>query len=375
MTVNLTQDIPLSPYGYGGRDVNLPQSANQIYKGAMVSCLSDGALITATGAGGGHVVGMAQFGQLGTSPDGTNYLTILTDKIFLIATGVNAPTVSTTFGTPLFAETDQTVGTLAGSTAVIAGRFYGLEPDGRARVYISPDASWFDGVVADVEPTNSRANYVRAVVTSIVGASYTGTGTGVLTFATGAMTTDGVSVSAGDVVHLQGGTLGSCAITAADTGPWVVTVKGATGVAAVFTRPAWYQTGQVLPNAYGFDVGTEGTLFGGVHWTMWGGAAVTIGTTDPSLYPDRVITQLTINSGVASALTTVPIRSASKSVVTAQLVSFSGGTPTGGTSINALVLTPGYANTASFVLTLTGTALADFTPSGAIVANVVIANR
>lgn len=136
---NLTQDVPLQPYGQGGRTIDAPVKANaQIYKGAMVSEIS-GACCTGTTANAGRCVGIAEHAQLGGGSDGATRIKLSTDQIFLMAAGTAAPTDATPLGAPLFMETDNTVGTggtAGGATFQYAGRFAGIQDDGQVRVYI-----------------------------------------------------------------------------------------------------------------------------------------------------------------------------------------------------------------------------------------------
>lgn len=135
---NISAGIPPQPYGEGGRKVTLPVKAtSQTWEGQMISQIS-GACVAATTAGAGPVIGVAEHDMLGGASDGTKRLSVLTDRIFIFAAGSAAPTDATPFGALLFAEDDHTVGTGGlGATQQIAGRFVGLEDDGRVRVYIS----------------------------------------------------------------------------------------------------------------------------------------------------------------------------------------------------------------------------------------------
>lgn len=135
---NLTVGIPPQPYGQGGRKVTLPVKAtSQIFEGAFVAQIG-GACVTGTTAGAGDCIGMAEHDMLGGASDGTKRISVLTDKVFVVKAGAAAPTDATPYGTLLFMEDDNSVGTGAlGANAGIAGRFVGLEDDGRVRVFIS----------------------------------------------------------------------------------------------------------------------------------------------------------------------------------------------------------------------------------------------
>ncbi len=135
---NLTAGIPPQPYGAGHRKVTLPVKASaQIYEGALVSQVS-GACVTGTTTSGGNAIGVAEHDQLGGASDGTKRITLMTDGIFLFAAGSAAPTDATPYGALLFLEDDHTVGTGGlGATQKLAGRFVGIEDDGRIRVWVS----------------------------------------------------------------------------------------------------------------------------------------------------------------------------------------------------------------------------------------------
>src|SRR5579872_4223837 len=122
---NLTAGVPPQPYGLGGRTVYLPlQATAQVYEGSLISQIA-GACVSAGASGAGNVVGVAMDDGLGGATDGAKRLRVMTDQIFIFNAGSNAPTDATPYGTVLFAETDNTVGTGAGNEAVIAGRFVG----------------------------------------------------------------------------------------------------------------------------------------------------------------------------------------------------------------------------------------------------------
>lgn len=137
---NLTKGSPPQPYGQNGRPVTLPMKATaQVYEGAMIAQVG-GACCTATTAGSGRVIGVANHDQLGGATDGATRLSITTDKIFIFNAGVAAPTDATPFGAMLFCETDNTVGTGGLGNQREAGAFFGFEDDGRVRVFISAPA-------------------------------------------------------------------------------------------------------------------------------------------------------------------------------------------------------------------------------------------
>lgn len=134
---NLTAGIPPQLYGAGGRRVSLPiQALAQVWEGGFAAEIA-GACVAGTTAGAGDCIGVFEHDALGGATDGAKRVSVLTDRIVLMAAGVAAPTDATPYGALLFMETDNTVGTGGvGATQRIAGRFVGIEDDGRVRVFI-----------------------------------------------------------------------------------------------------------------------------------------------------------------------------------------------------------------------------------------------
>ena len=237
---------------------------------------------------------------------------------------------------------------------------------------------------------NNIPFYARAVQTTVVtSTTYTGTTSNTLTFGSHAIgygTQDGITTLAvGDCIMLQGGTLGSCAITACDTGPWIISVKGTASVAAVLTRPTWWQTGSIIPILQQIQIGPEGSLFGGTKWTSWAStpaAGVVIGATgtDAAFYPDKVQCIATLASS-AYVLNTIPFRSfVATSLLGNTTISVSllaqGGTSTSTCSFGIpSIPTAGYLNTATATINALTNAQAKNGTSDNSVLSVVVVNR
>lgn len=150
---NLAEGIPPQPYGKGGRKVTLPVKAtSQIYEGAMVAQVA-GACCTGTTAGAGDCIGVAEHDQLGGASDGDKRLSVMTEQTFIFQNGAAAATDATPYGALLFMEDDHTVGTGGlGANEKIAGRFVGIEDDGRVRCYVGLLASNAVDEGSDNEP-------------------------------------------------------------------------------------------------------------------------------------------------------------------------------------------------------------------------------
>jgi hypothetical protein len=137
-----TSNYHPQPYGAAGafRTVYLPVKATAvIYEGAMIAQIN-GACCTGTTSGAGKCIGVSQSPvTTGGATDGAVRAIVLTDGIFLFNAGTNAPTDATPYGTTLYMETDNTVGTggIGGSGEGVAGEFRGIQDDGLIRVYIS----------------------------------------------------------------------------------------------------------------------------------------------------------------------------------------------------------------------------------------------
>jgi hypothetical protein len=348
---NLVLSPTLAPIGPG-------IAANTtIYSGAIVGLDGSGNMVNGDAATCVTVMGLARANFINTTtatPPTTGLAGAINGTILVgpySCLGDGSITASTPFGTDVFVVDNQTVSTSdGGGTRLRAGYFVAFDTNGNPVVEFgvaSPTARAFGASGG----FNTRPYFARAVMTTTAVASYTGSGTSTLTAGSNAalVAQDGVTMAAGDVILLQGGTLGSLAITAKDTGPYVITSLGSASAPFVFTRPDWWVNGQIVPTAQSIQIGTEGTLFQGSLWTSWASPGCVIGTTDPALYPDRVIQSVALTAS-AVTISNVPIRSATKSSVTASFVA-AGGTVTGTVGYGGVAApTAGYIGTASSVV-------------------------
>lgn len=347
---------PLGPLGLNTPDPN-GTTGIKVYEGAIVGYNTAGKLdnIDSSTSTIVTVAGVNQTFHDGTSTaiPGTTLTNLRLTKGAVSLLCDASVTGTLPYGTDLYAVDNQTVSASPGANRIRVGYFEFMDPQVSGRAYVqvgqaSPLAT-APGTVAE----SSRPYYARAVMTTVAtSTTYTGTGTDTLTFGSNAAfgTQDGVTTLAvGDVVILQGGTLGSCAITAADTGPWQISSLGGASSKAVLVRPSWWKTGAIVPAAQSIKVGPEGTLFGGTDWTSWATPGCVIGTTDPALYPDRVMQSVTLSASTAT-VSNVPIRSATKSLVLASFVA-AGGTTTSTIGYGVIAApTAGYIGTASAVV-------------------------
>lgn len=165
---NLLAGVPPQPFGMGGRKVNLPVKASQqLYQGGMLAEVS-GALVPATTAGSGVVVGMCENDALGGASDGSVRATVVYDKIFILKAATGGPSDSTPFGSVLYAADDNSVTLTAGS--FVAGLFMGMEDDGSVRVMLNPG-----GMALDIggAPLQKVSTTIDISVTPLVGSADT----------------------------------------------------------------------------------------------------------------------------------------------------------------------------------------------------------
>lgn len=233
-------------------------------------------------------------------------------------------------------------------TLSAAGYVAQVRADGKVKLRI--DASVY---LANQDPLPAATQDLtaRAVATSVAAGSFSG---GVLTAtANGAFgTQDGVATLAvGDTVVLPVGTIGSLTVGAADSGPYEITSLGSGGSKFVLTRhPKWAHGAVITPGSQ-IRLGSEGTLFRDTRWyAAPATAAKVVGTDDPRLAPEKVLTQVTLVAGTVT-ISTVPIRDAARIDVG---ITLAGGTPAGTTTgyDNKLSggITAGGIGTASLIL-------------------------
>jgi hypothetical protein len=161
---------------------------------------------------------------------------------------------------------------------------------------------------------------------------------------------DGITNVAGDVIFFPAGTITTGVVSAANSGPWLLTSVGGAGK---FTgiRPDWWANGASVP---GQSIGVAaGTLFGGTTWKSYADTlttALVIGTDDPALYPVQVTQQVTLSSGTKT-ISNVPIYATARLGFAVALI---GGTPAGTTTAYQKKLssgvTAGGIGTAAFIV-------------------------
>lgn len=195
---------------------------------------------------------------------------------------------------------------------------------------------------------SSGAFEARGVATNLAALTFAADGT-FEADANGAIASqDGLTVAVNDVFILPAGTITTGVVSAANSGPYVITAIG--GASAKFTgrRPAWWYDGGAVPNK-SIEV-RSGTLFGGTRWKPFCAVSQVIGTDDPQLYPERVTQQVTLVAGTKT-ISNVPILSTSRVGLSVALI---GGTPAATTTAYQKKLssgaTAGGIGTAAFIV-------------------------
>lgn len=183
---------------------------------------------------------------------------------------------------------------------------------------------------------SSDAFTARNVATNIAALTFAADGT-FEADANGALgAQDGVTNAAGDVIILPVGTITTGVVSAANSGPYVLTSIGGASAKFAGRRPAWWSDGANVPNKP-IDV-RSGTLFSVTQWKPFCAVSQVIGTDDPILRPLKVTQQVTLVAGTKT-ISNVPILSTSRSsAVTSGAV---GGTPAGTTTNFAVSKTSG----------------------------------
>lgn len=283
----------------------------------------------------------------------------LHDLYYLDNDTTNAITVADLNRTFCYAVDNHTVGrSSVGGSLLLAGVPVAIDAAGKVAVRFNTTGALAPAFAESpyLGATQSQDFTAHVVATSIAALTFTGG-----TFsadANGAIATnDGIAVgasglAAGDVIIFPTGTITTGVVSAANSGPWVLTAVG--GASAKFTgiRPDWWRHGSNMTQRP-IRV-AAGTLFGGTDWkayadTLVGGTPLVVGTGDPKFRPIQVTQTVTLSSSAAT-ITNVPIHSATRSNVHAALGAV-GGTTTATIGYGIIVApTPGDLGTASTVV-------------------------
>lgn len=139
---NVTAEISLAGVGQEGRRFHWPVNTGaNIYAGTLVSQLSTGLLVASTTAGAGPSIGKATHTVLAATAG--QRLLVETDRIYRLSNGLttDAFSESSSLGSIAYAFDDHTVyDNDAAGTLQPAGRFCGLDADGKVMVLVSAEA-------------------------------------------------------------------------------------------------------------------------------------------------------------------------------------------------------------------------------------------
>lgn len=246
-----------------------------------------------------------------------------------------------------FSDTNTVNKTSGNGTRSPGGRLVRVDADGTAEVDI-PDDPTAVSLAAAAGDDGPETFTVRNVITAL--GAYTASAGVITVTADGALATqDGITNAVGDKVWLPVYTNtanSSVTVSGANSGPYEIVSLGGVSDQVVLKRDASWPHGGAMPLGASVKV-AEGSTYGGTTWRCDAAKGSTIGTTDPAAYPDKLTVGITLASGtLASALATLPVRSATKSSISMQ------STPTAAPHANTRVwrvsaLTPGPLGTAS----------------------------
>jgi hypothetical protein len=275
-------------------------AATTIYGGAMVSTDAAGRAIPASATGTQKIWGACEKKADNAAGAAAAIQCQVRRGAFYFAngTGVNA-IAQADVGELCYASDDLTVNkTNNGGAYPPAGVIMNVRADGQIGVLLG-SASLYD-IPQEAADQLATAGGFRARGVA--------TGNHSLSAFTVGTNTDGLTYVAGDIVLLIAQT------TPAQNGPYVV---GTVATTAPLTRPDWFDTGSAFKSGTVIEVGGEGTLFKNTQWKATAAAGV-VGTNDPAFYPKSVNTGVTLVAGTAAAITTIPVLSATKTLITFQ---------------------------------------------------------
>jgi len=332
-------------------------AATSIFGGSMVAKNTSGYAVPASADATLKIIGRCEKQTLNTVAAGFGNAGDLQVPVrqgvfyYNNGTGTNAITAADV-GKGCYASDDNTVNLTDGAGLYpFAGEIYDLRSDGKVGVLLGKPVG---AILDDEDLTTGDELFAVAVATSAL-AAYTVTAGAMQANANGALGAvfDGVTVAVGDTILLPAG----IAAAVADAGPWVITSLGAAGAKFTMVRPDWWAHGSNVVRGAVIQIGAAGTLFKGTEWkTFVTTATVVVGTSDPLLYPKRVVQSITLVAGTAT-ISNVSVRSTTlTSVIATRTVANTSTDTTGGyhaTNGGANGITAGALGTASIILQAT----------------------
>jgi hypothetical protein len=175
---NLTADAVLDTIGGPGPFCfDLPVDAgSKVFKGSLCTQLTaTGMVVPYSTAAAGVVVGVAQHGAdltaSGTS-DGDKRVRIETNRMFAFDNGAGGDAFSeaTLIGSVVYGTDDHTVAKTSGTQARKAvGFFYGMESDGKVRVFVDPRSVSIVNILQTLTDTPATADALRDNIVAAFG--------------------------------------------------------------------------------------------------------------------------------------------------------------------------------------------------------------
>lgn len=320
---------------YGTPDIVLPQLLNfpvaastTIFGGTMVGTDASGNAVPASATSTLALWGRAERQVVNTTVAGFGAAGALNVEIhagvFYFTNDSTNPVTNASRGKYVYAVDDNTVGTSdLGGTLPLAGYVIDVPASGAPeylKVAVAVGLARPDAL--DPELASSSASFkARGVAANLAALTFTG---GTFTAnANGALATqDGLTIAANQILIFPTGTITTGVVSAANSGPWIITSVGGASAKVTGIRPDWWpQGGAIIPGSV-IRV-AAGTLFGGTEWASFADVSLFIGTDDPALYPRQVTQQVTLAAGTKT-ISNVPIFATTRLGLAIALV---GGTP------------------------------------------------
>ena len=173
---NATADLVTDAIGGGGVLLfDLPvDGGSAIYKGTLVSQLtSTGMLVPYSTASSGVVVGVAEHAADNSAgADGAKRCRVESKRVYAFANGAGGDAFSeaSLIGSLVYASDDHTVADNSNSQARKAvGFFYGMESDGKVRVYVDPAAASIVNALQGLTDSPATADALRDNIVTAFG--------------------------------------------------------------------------------------------------------------------------------------------------------------------------------------------------------------
>ena len=323
------------------------EASTKIYAGTMVATNAAGNAVPAGTAGAVVIWGRCEKQVDNSSGNAGDLVVTVRKGPYYFAQDQSITQAN--IGQNAYAVDDSTVSLSdGGGTRLLAGVIYPIGETTTSLATTSKVPVWLGLPNAyELSAGLTTSGSARNVVTSL--AAYTGSGTATLTAsANGAWATqDGVTNAVGDLVFIQGGTTNLTA--AKDSGPWQISSLGSASAPWVLARPSWFANGAAIDPGVIVEIGGEGTAWAGTEWKSFVAQGKVVGTDDPTFYVGRVVVPVTLVAGTVT-ISSVGIRSATRSNLEAQLNTKAGTTTSTVGYGTIAAMTPGYAGTASAVV-------------------------